>query len=166
MFKITALLMVLSNVTALFCFDSNSRSNPSHIVNCSENEVCYSEFYSVAKAPRSNKVINWHVDRFCVHREHCSRRGIGIEQCVNITMLDKVIQKTFRQKLNKNQPQLFNRLVHSEFCCCSSDGCNRLDVENLEQKYKIPNINYGNKLKAFPLLWFAFINLIRFLDVY
>ncbi|KAI6223751.1 hypothetical protein M3Y99_01428300 [Aphelenchoides fujianensis] len=138
-------LMIISEGLALFCFDSGSRTTPNLVVNCSENQslqVCYSEFYSLAKTPRSSKVVNWHVDRFCVHREQCLRRGIGDGSCVNASQLDTVVQKTFRNKLNAHQKGLFSRLVHSEFCCCTTDFCNRMDLEQLKRKFNVSAVNW------------------------
>lgn len=87
------------------------------------------------------------MDRFCVHREQCLRRGIGADRCVNISKLDPIVQKTFRHKINqKHSVNAHKRLVQAEFCCCKVDQCNRLDITELTRRFNITVLNRADEV--------------------
>ncbi|KAI6224420.1 hypothetical protein M3Y99_01398800 [Aphelenchoides fujianensis] len=132
-------LMTISEGLALFCFDSGSRTTPNLVVNCSENQGCYSEFYSLAKTPRSSK--GGQLARGPLLRP--SRAVLTERDWRRV-----VVQKTFRNKLNAHQKGLFSRLVHSEFCCCTTDFCNRMDLEQLKRKFNVSAVNWTPRRSA------------------
>ncbi|KAI6177898.1 hypothetical protein M3Y97_00957300 [Aphelenchoides bicaudatus] len=168
-FMYIQLLLILSSMLtaqlhALYCFDSESESGPGAVVNCSENELCYSEFYSVSANSKSRRVSEWHVDRFCVHKEQCLRRGIGAGRCVDLSRLDPIVQSTFRAKVNqKHNSNTHRRLLQSEFCCCQRDFCNKLDVDLLKTRYNISSTNESPKLNVYEFM--LFIVLWRFMII-
>lgn len=105
-------------------------------------QICYSEFYSISADAKSKNPAEWYVDRFCVHKEQCLRRGIGAGRCVDLSKLDRVVQETFRVKINqKHTINTEKRLLHSEFCCCSESLCNKLNLEKLKSRFNLSLVN-------------------------
>ncbi|CAD5218115.1 unnamed protein product [Bursaphelenchus okinawaensis] len=128
--------LLSSCVKALECYDSFVRGSPAKSSSCGPGQVCFSEFYALSEQPESTQISEWYVDRFCVYRQQCQMRGIG-PGCVTVEQLDKMVRRTFRKKLEHHVKDGWKRLLHTRFCCCESDYCNRLDISELNVLYNV-----------------------------
>uniref|UniRef100_A0A1I7SGW3 Protein quiver n=2 Tax=Bursaphelenchus xylophilus TaxID=6326 RepID=A0A1I7SGW3_BURXY len=155
---------------AIQCYDSFMRGDPTQTASCGEDQVCFSEFYALSKHEDSPHISEWYVDRFCVYRQQCLMRGIGPD-CVTVNELDKVVRRTFRKKLEHHIKDGWNRLLHTQFCCCESDYCNRLDLNELHDLFNIStdaSVYHASEMTAnstyqlnFPFLLLLFFVILQ-----
>lgn len=75
-------------------------------------------------------------DRFCVHQQQCSDRGLFDGQCVQLEDLDPVVRRTFRNKLKAQQLEPA-QLVHTRFCCCSEERCNAMGAREVLELFNV-----------------------------
>ncbi|KAL3118999.1 hypothetical protein niasHT_003782 [Heterodera trifolii] len=137
MSRILSLLLLLPLSMAMICYNSQA-VNPSRESICEPEEVCFGEYFSLRHSHDASLVAHF-FDRFCVHRQHCLRRGFLPEgrACLRLDQLDAAVAQTFRDKL-KSERMDPNRLLHTRFCCCSDKNfCNRMDAKEIGKLFNV-----------------------------
>uniref|UniRef100_A0A0M3I2H6 Activin_recp domain-containing protein n=1 Tax=Ascaris lumbricoides TaxID=6252 RepID=A0A0M3I2H6_ASCLU len=122
--------------------------------------MCYSEYYLVTL---NNGRKREYFDRFCAYGIDCEYRGLA-EICVSVSQLDPTVRATFTAQIAKYGYSEKN-LLHSRFCCCSTDLCNDFGVDDARGEFNL-SVIAGLSIGSICSIHWLVVMLINLLSIF